>query len=84
MSQSDLATLRQAYARLENPSLAIRLSSAVGMPVESVARQIGSKAPEALAKVIGEATRKSVEFVMFTTARTLRGEAEQPASPRLH
>ena len=41
MTPEDRATLSEAYRQLENPSLAIRLSSAVGMPVEAVTRELG-------------------------------------------
>ncbi len=84
LSATDLDALKEAYSRLENPSLAIRLSSAVGMPVESIARQLGKKAPKAVVDVVGNSTRKAIEFVMLNTVRTLTGEESTPASPRLH
>jgi len=40
LTKSELAILEEAYTKLENPSLAVRLSSAVGMPVEAVTRQL--------------------------------------------
>jgi len=84
LSATDLDALKEAYSRLENPSLAIRLSSAVGMPVESIARQLSKKAPKAVVDVVGNSTRKAIEFVMLNTVRTLTGEESTPASPRLH
>ncbi len=84
MSPADLATLKDAYLRLENPSLAIRLSSAVGMPVEAVAKQLAKKAPKAVTDVVDVSTRKAIEFVMLNTVRTLSGQESIPASPRLH
>lgn len=84
ISATDLITLKEAYARLENPSLAIRLSSAVGMPVEAVAKQLAKKAPKALMDVVDDSTRKAIEFVMRNTVRTLMGDEPVPASPRLH
>lgn len=84
LSETDLGALKEAYSRLENPSLAIRMSSAVGMPVESIAKQLGKKAPKAVVDLVGNSTRKAIEFVMLNTARTLTGEESTPASPRLH
>jgi hypothetical protein len=84
ISAEDLATLRDACARLENPSLIVRLSSALGMPVESVARQITRRAPKALVDAVGEASRKGIEVAMFRTAQTLREGAGTAASPVLH
>lgn len=84
ISSSDLVALKEAYSRLENPSLAIRISSTVGMPVEAVAKQLGKKAPQAVRDVVGNSTRKAVEFVMLNTIRTLTGEEPTPASLRLH
>jgi len=84
LSHSDLVLLEEARTTLENPSLAIRLSSAVGMPVEAVAKQISARAPKAVSDVISTSTRKAIETVMLRTAETLRGEEPVPASPRLH
>lgn len=84
LHDTDLATLEEARAVLENPSLAIRLSSAVGMPVEAVAKQIGARAPKPVVDVIGSSSRKAIETVMLRTAETLRGDAPVPASPKLH
>lgn len=84
MTDADLATLREACARLEHPSLVIRLSSAFGMPIESVARQLARRAPRALADAVGDASKRAIESVMFRTARTLNEEPGMAASPRLH
>jgi hypothetical protein len=84
LTTTDLATLEEAYAKLENPSLAIRLSSAVGMPVEAVAKQLSKKAPKAVTDVVGDSTRKAIEFVMVNTVRTMTGEVATPPSLRLH
>jgi hypothetical protein len=84
LSPTDLITLTEAYSRLENPSLAIRLSSAVGMPVEAVAKQLAKKAPSSVMDVVDVSTRRAIEFVMLNTIRTLSGEGAGSASPRLH
>ena len=84
LTPTDLATLEEAYAKLENPSLAIRLSSAIGMPVEAVAKQLSKKTPKAVADVVGDSTRTAIEFVMVNTVRTMTGEEATPPSLRLH
>jgi len=84
ISASDLDTLKEAYFRLENPSLAVRLSSSVGMPVEAVVKQLGKRAPKAVVDVVSSSTRKAIEFVKLNTVHTIRGEESAPASPRLH
>lgn len=84
IAAEDLAALREACARLENPSLIVRLSSALGMPVESVARQITRRAPKALVEAVGEASRKGIEAAMFRTAQTLREGPGTAARPVLH
>lgn len=60
------------------------MSSAVGAPVEAVARQLAKKAPQAVMDVVDASTRKAIEFVMRNTVRTLTGNESMPASPRLH
>lgn len=84
LSPTDLIVLKEAYARLENPSLAIRLSSAVGMPLETVAKQLAKKAPQVVMDVVDNSTRRAIEFVMRNTVRTLTQEEHTPASPRMH
>lgn len=84
LAPADLVTLEEAWTTLENPSLAIRLSSAVGMPVEAVAKQISAKAPQAVVDAVGSSTRKAIETVMLKTAETLRSDETVPASPKIH
>ena len=81
---SELATLKEAYTQLENPSLAIRLSSAVGVPVEAVTRQLGKRAPEAVVDAVSKSTHKAIEFVLRSSMRSIKGSDQAPASPRLH
>ncbi|MDH3533543.1 MAG: EcsC family protein [Gammaproteobacteria bacterium] len=83
-SEGELAILKQAYTQLENPSLAIRLSSAVGMPVEAVTRELGKRAPEAVVSIVSQSTQKAIEFVLHSSMRSIKGEGQAPASPRLH
>ena len=84
LTKSELATLEEAYKMLENPSWWVQLSSAAGMPVEAVARQLSKKAPEAVGNVVSKSTHRAIEFVMQSSVWTMRGEEQGPASPRLH
>jgi len=84
LTNNDLATLRHAYAALENPSLAVRLSSAVGMPVEAVTRELAKRAPEAVVNVVSKSTHKAIELVMQSSVWTIKAEEQAPASPKLH
>jgi len=84
LTKSELATLEAAYTMLENPSWWVQLSSAAGMPVEAVARQLSKKAPEAVVNVVSKSTHRAIEFVMQSSVWTMRGEEQGPASPRLH
>ncbi len=83
LTKSELATLEAAYTKLENPSWWVQLSSAAGMPVEAVTRQLSRKAPEAVVNVVSKATHKAIEFVMQSSVWTMKGEEQAPASPKL-
>ena len=50
----ELEALRGARETLENPSLIIRLSSAFGMPVEAVTRELGKRVPKPVADAVAE------------------------------
>ena len=84
LTRSELATLKDAYATLENPSLAIRISSAVGMPVEAVTRELGKRAPDVIVEAVSKSTHKAIEFVLQSSMRSIKAEEQAPASPRLH
>jgi len=84
LTKSELATLEEAYTMLENPSWWVQLSSAAGMPVEAVTRELSKKAPEAVVNVVSKSTHRAIEFVMQSAVWTMRGEEQGPASPRLH
>jgi len=84
LTKSELATLEAAYTKLENPSWWVQLSSAAGMPVEAVTRQLSKRAPEAVVNVVSKSTHRAIEFVMQSAVWTMRGEEQGPASPRLH
>jgi len=84
LSAADQVVLQEAYSTLENPSLAIRLSSAVGVPVEAVVKQLAKTAPQSVSDVVNVSAQKAIEFVMLNTIRTLSAGESLQASPRLH
>ncbi len=84
LTGAELVTLREAYARLENPSLIIRLSSAFGMPVEAVAKQLGKRVPAALVDAVSQSTHKAIELSMRGSMRTLKDGVRNTASPKMH
>ncbi len=77
LTQSELVTLENAYAKLENPSLAIRLSSAVGMPVEAVTRELGKRAPDVIVEAVSKSTHRAIELVLQNSMRSIRGDARK-------
>ena len=84
LSPQDRATLEEARKRLENPSLAIRMSSALGMPVEAVTREIGKRAPDALVEAVSQSTHKALEFVLQSSVKSIGAAEGVQAKPRLH
>ena len=84
LTRTDLDTLREAYERLENPSLAIRLSSTLGMPVEAVTRELSKRAPDAVVDAVSSSARKAIEVVLQTSMKSIRSSESMSASPGLH
>ncbi|NNC56096.1 MAG: EcsC family protein [Woeseiaceae bacterium] len=84
LTTSEVAMLEDAYAKLENPSLAIRISSAVGMPVEAVTRELGKRAPDVVVEAVSKSTHKALEMVLQSSMRSIKGQEQTSASPRLH
>ncbi|MGB5590799.1 MAG: EcsC family protein [Gammaproteobacteria bacterium] len=84
LTKTELAILDQAYTTLENPSWWVQLSSAAGMPVEAVTRQLRRKAPESVVNMVSQSTQRAIEFVMQSSIRSMQGQEQYPASPGLH
>lgn len=76
--------LEDAVRLLENPSLAIRLSSHLGMPLETFIKRISTAVPENIVSAVSDSTQEAIRFVFTNTVRTLRETGKVPASPRLH
>ncbi len=81
---ADQRALEVACQRLENPSLAIRLSSSIGVPVEAMIKRVGEKVPPALADAVGQATNDALEYVLLNTARTVSDRGPSGAKAGLH
>ncbi|MCK6410387.1 MAG: EcsC family protein [Thauera sp.] len=79
LAAEDLRALAEAHALLERPSLAARLSSFIGSPLEKGL----SRLPVSWRERIGGLAHDALLKAMDTAAKTLQ-PAVQPASPRLH
>lgn len=84
LTQTELAILDQAYTTLENPSWWVQLSSAAGMPVEAVTRQLSRKAPESVVNVVSKSSQMAIELVLQSSIWSIQGQEQTPASPGLH
>ncbi len=79
LSAADLETLAAARARLETPSLAARLSSLVGSPLEKGMERL----PASWRGRVGALTHQALEQALHAAAKTLKNDQRNP-SPRLH
>ena len=79
LAAEDLRALAEARALLERPSLAARLSSFIGSPLEKGL----SRLPASWRERIGGLAHDALLKAMDAAAKTLQ-PAAQPASPRLH
>jgi hypothetical protein len=79
MNESDLEAIRVAVALLENASLAARLTSIVGKPIEL----IGMALPEGASSVIAGATTKALNMALKVALSTMANRPEA-ASRLLH
>lgn len=84
LDAADRAALLSAFKRLENPSLVVRLSSAFGLPVESVGRELGRRASPELVDAVAQSTRKAIELTLRGSLKTLDGQSPGSARPGLH
>jgi hypothetical protein len=80
ITDDDREALRRAVRSLEHPSLAGRLTSLVGKPIEL----IGAVLPAAAAKAIASATSKGLEAALKVALRTLPSSASSGSSVLLH
>jgi hypothetical protein len=76
LSPADLALLHEAKQRLENPSLAAKLSGALGGPLEKGLARL----PQRWSDAITDITHKSLESALKVALATIeRGDERQPA-----
>jgi hypothetical protein len=79
MTAEDLAALRTAVQALEHPSLAQRLSSLVGKPIEVMRQAL----PGGASNAIAAATTKGLEAALSVALRSMR-QGPQAGSRQLH
>src|SRR5579871_94314 len=80
MTDEDLKALRDAVQRLENPSLAARLASILGKPIEL----IGLALPASAGKIVSAATTKALEAALQVALRTMQSNTRDAGSHLLH
>lgn len=80
MTHEDLADLRYAKTLLENPGLVMRMSNAIGTPVEKGLAML----PEGAHDAISNATRKALESALDFAISTLDEEQNQRSANWLH
>ncbi len=80
LSPGDIETLRRAKARLEHPSLAIRLTDALAAPIEKGL----SKLPRRWEAIVHKATRKSIEKGLVFAVATVKGRRRSRHSRGIH
>lgn len=77
MDEQDLALLRQAHERLEHPSLAARLSSVVGTPIDIAMQLLPHRWHDGLHAVIEAALHKSLEAAISSMRRDHESSAHE-------
>jgi hypothetical protein len=80
LSPEDLLDLHYAKSLLENPSVAARLTSMLGTPIERAIEMLPSGAGE----VISRASQKAIGAALDVAQKTIDGARVTPASERLH
>jgi len=80
ITDDDREALRRAVRSLEHPSLAGRLTSLIGKPVEL----IGAALPVTASKAIASATSKGLEAALKVALRTLPASPSSGSSALLH
>ena len=76
----DEAALQRALVALSSPSLAIRLASAVGLPIEGIIRRL----PERMSDAITRAASQAIEKALETAVSSLQGWHAGGRSDMMH
>lgn len=80
LSNEDQEALRYAKGLLENPSLAAKITGLIGMPIEKAFALL----PDKWAKVVNEATKKSLETALQAALLTLDDKPQPNSWEFLH
>lgn len=80
LSPQDLADLQWAHRHLEHPSLAARLSSVVGVPIENALKLL----PQSWYKRLEKATELSIRKALSLTITSMEKLPPDPAHDNLH
>ena len=80
LSQTDLEALKRAKALLENPGLAIQIANYVGVPVETLIKNLPSKISHKFNDIIRLALTKAFDAAAFT----MEGNTRKESSDRWH
>lgn len=80
MTNDDLADLRYAKSLLESPSLAARISNAIGSPIEKGLSML----PEGANDIIITTTRKALETALDFAISTLNEQPQRRSADWLH
>lgn len=80
MTNDDLADLRYAKTLLENPSLAARISNAIGSPIEKGLSML----PEGANDIIITTTRKALETALDFAIATMNEQPQRRSADWLH
>jgi len=80
MSERDLADLEWAYRHLEHPSLAARLSSVIGVPIEQAIHLL----PQSWYQRVEEAAERSIKIMLDLTVNSMDRVSPDAANDPLH
>jgi hypothetical protein len=80
LPEEDLTELEWAHRHLEHPSLAARLSSVIGVPMEQALRLL----PQSWYRRIDEAAERSIKSMLDLTIKSMAQIDPDPADDRLH
>ncbi len=80
LPENELANLQWAYRHLEHPSLAARLSSVIGVPIEQALHLL----PQSWYRRIDETAERSVRIMLNLTIKNMARLAPDKANDPLH
>lgn len=75
LTSSDINDIARARDHLENPSLAVRITDYVGMPIEGLVKRL----PDSAQHLIADGTRKGLNAALDVALRTLDASRSGPS-----